>query len=168
MRIIYELTAAEFTAAQSLHSRRNPLAFVNLLVCYILGPLSGVFLMLSVVSFPKAGFNLSSLSREILPLLITLSPFWLHLYWRYRFKLSRVSSGPCVIDFEEDCIVTEMPGVSRGTVQWIAIKKYRESRKMLLIYISGVSFYALPRRAFDKEEYTDLVGLLKRKLRPAK
>jgi len=165
MRITYELTAAEFIAAQSLHSRRNLLGCINLVICYLIGPLLGVFFMLSVVSFPKVGFNLSSLSQELLPLFITLSPLWLHLYWRYRFKSSRVSSSPCVIDFGDDRIVTEMPGFSKSTVEWIAIKKYRESKKMLLIYLSGVSFLAIPRRACEKGEYVELIELLKRKLR---
>jgi len=164
MRITYELTAAEFTAAQSLHSRRNLLGYIDLAICYLIAPMLGVFFMLSVVSFPKVGFNLSSLSQEILPLFITLSPLWLHLYWRHRFKSSRVSSSPCVIDFEEDRIVTEMPGFSRSTVEWIAIKKYRESKKMLLVYVSGVSFFAIPRRAFEKGEYSELIDILKRKL----
>ena len=164
MRLTYELTAAEFIAAQSLHSRRNPLGYINLIICYLIAPLVGVFFMLSVVSLPKVGFNLSSISQEFLPLLIALAPLWLHLYWRYRFKSSRVSSSPCVIDFGEDRIVTEMPGFSKSTVEWIAIKKYRESKKVLLVYISGVSFYAIPRRAFEKGEYIELIALLKRKL----
>ena len=168
MRITYELTAAEFIAAQSLHSRRNLLGYINLAVCYLIGPLLGVFFMLSVVSFPKVGFNLSSLSQELLPLLITLSPLWLHLYWRYRFKSSRVSSSPCVIDFEDDRILTEMPGFSKSTVEWIAVKKYRESKKMLLVYLSGVSFFAIPRRACEKGEYVELIDLLKRKLSSGK
>jgi hypothetical protein len=164
MRITYELTADEFIAAQSLHSRRNPLGYINLAICYLVGPLLGIFLMLSVVSFPKVGFNLSSLSQEFLPLLITLSPLWLHLYWRYRFRSSRVSNSPCVIDFGEDRIATEMPGFSKSTVEWIAIKKYRESKKMLLVYVSGVSFFAIPRRAFGGGGYIELITLLKRKL----
>ena len=168
MRITYELTAAEFIAAQSLHSRRNPLGYVSLVICYFIAPLLGVFFMLSVVSFHKVGFNLSSISQELLPLFITLTPLWLHLYWRYRFKSSRVSSNPCVIDFGEDRIVTEMPGFSRSTVEWIAIKKYRESKKMLLVYISGISFYAIPRRACEKGEYIELMALLKRKLSSGK
>jgi YcxB-like protein len=164
MRIMYELTAAEFIAAQRLHSRRNPVGYFNLAICYVVAPLLGIFLMLSVVSFPKVGFNLSSISKEIVPLLITLTPLWLHLYWRNRFKSSRVSSTPCVIEFDEDRIVSEMPGFSRSTVEWIAIKKYRESKKMLLIYISNVSFWAIPCRACEKEQYTELLGLLRRKL----
>jgi len=168
MRITYQLTSAEFIAAQSLHSRRNPLGYINLAICYIVGPLLGVFFMLSVVSFPKAGFNLSSLALEFLPLLITLSPLWLRLYWRHRFKSSRVSNSPCVIDFGEDRIVTEMPGLSRGTMEWIAIKKYRESKKMLLVYVSGVSFFAIPRRAFENSDYLELISLIKRKLSAGK
>jgi hypothetical protein len=61
-----------------------------------------------------------------------------------------------------------MPGFSRSTVEWIAIKKYRESKKMLLVYISGISFYAIPRRACEKGEYIELMALLKRKLSSGK
>jgi YcxB-like protein len=168
VRITYELTADEFIAAQSLHSRRNLLGYINLAICYLIGPLLGIFFMLSVFSFPKVGFNLSSLSQELFPLLITLSPLWLHLYWRYRFKSSRVSNSPCVIDFGDDRIVTEMPGFSKSTVEWVAIKKYRESKKMLLIYLSGVSFFAIPRRVCEKGEYVELIELLKRKLSSGK
>jgi len=120
--------------------------------------------MLSVVSFPKEGFTLSSLAKEILPILITLAPLWIHLYWRDRFKSSRVSNGPCIVDFEKKRIVSEMPGVSRSTVEWAAIKKHRESKRMLLVYISGVSFWAIPRRAFTKEQYDELLPLLREKL----
>jgi len=164
MRITYELTAAEFIAAQRLHSRRNPLGYFSFAICYVVAPLLGILLMLSVVSFPKVGFNLSSLSKELLPLLITLTPLWLHLYWRNRFKSSRVSNRPCVIEFEEERIVSEMPGFSRSTVEWAAIKKYRKSKRMLLVYISGTSFWAIPCRAFEKEQYSELLLLLRRKL----
>ena len=164
MRITYKLTAAEFVAAQGLHSRRNPLGYINVAICYLIAPLGGVFFMLSVVSFSKVGLNLSSLSQEVLPLLIPLAPLWLHLYWRYRFKSSRVSSNPCVIDFGEERIITEMPGFSKSTVEWISIKGYRESKKMLLVYLSGVSFYAIPRRSFEKGDYIMLIALLKRKV----
>ncbi len=164
MRLTYELTASEFVAAQNLHSRRSPVGFVSLAICYVIVPLLGVFLMLSVVSFPKDGFTLSSISQEFVPLLLTLTPLWLHLYWRYRFRAIRISKEPCVLDFEDDRIVTEMSGVSRSTVEWIAIKKYRESKRMLLIYLSRASFIAIPRRACEKQEYVELIALLKRKI----
>jgi hypothetical protein len=164
MRITYKLTAVEFIAAQSLHSRRNPLGYISLAICYFIAPLLGVLFMLSGVLFFKAGSIFSLTSQEFLGLLITLSPLWLHLYWRYRFKSSRVSGSPCVIDFGEDRIDTEMPGFSRGTMEWIAIKRYRESKKMLLVYVSGISFFAIPRRACANEDYIELISLLKGKL----
>jgi hypothetical protein len=61
-----------------------------------------------------------------------------------------------------------MPGVSRSTVEWIAVKRYRESRKILLIYLSRSSFYAIPRRALQEEEHPELIALLDRKLKSRK
>lgn len=168
MRITYKLTAADYIAAQNFHSRRGPIGFLSIGICYFVAPIVGIFLLLSVVNFRQAGVSFSTLSELFLPLLITLAPLWLYLYWRYRFRASRVSEGPCILDFGEDHIESEMPGVSRSTVEWIAVKRYRENRKILLIYLSRSSFYAIPRRALQEEEHPELIALLDRKLKSRK
>jgi len=165
MHITYKLTAADYIAAQSFHSRRGPIGFLSIGFCYFVAPIIGIFLMLSVVNFRQAGISFSTLSELFLPLLITLVPLWLYLYWGHRFRASRVSDGSCVLDFGDDHIESEMPGVSRSTVEWVAVKRYRESRKILLIYLSRSSFYAIPRRALKEEEHPELIALLDRKLK---
>jgi hypothetical protein len=164
MRVTYELTSAEFVAAQNLHSRKSPGAFIGYGICYLFAPAFGVFLMFGVISSLKGELSFSSILDLLFPILFILTPLWLNLYLRYRFKASRVSSGPCVIDFEEDRIDAEIPGYSKSAVEWIAIKKYRESKRILLIYLSRTSFFVIPRRACEKEEYPKLIALLKKKL----
>jgi hypothetical protein len=59
-------------------------------------------------------------------------------------QISRVSNGPCLIDIGEDKIVTEMPGFSKSTVEWAAIKRYREAGKVLMLYVTRSSFIVIP------------------------
>jgi hypothetical protein len=163
MQVAYQLTAAEFVAAQRLHMGRGPLGFFSVAFSYFVAPILGLLLIL-VIPFWRDGITFSSIMRLIPPLLILLLPIWLSLYWRYRFRASRVSDSPCVIDFEEDRISSEMPGFSKGIVEWAAIKKYREGAKVLLIYVSRTSFFVVPRRACESGDFSSLRALLDRKL----
>ncbi|MGA2248795.1 MAG: YcxB family protein [Verrucomicrobiota bacterium] len=168
MRITYKLTAADYIAAQNLHARGSLIGVVSRAICNFVIPISGLLLMLCIVPFWRVGVSYSLASKLLLPLIVTLTPLWLLIYrrvcWRYRFKASRVSNGPCVIDFGEDHIVTEVPGIAKSTIEWHAVKKYREGKKVLMIYVSRISFIAVPLRACEKEEYLELIALLKRKL----
>ena len=135
MRVTYKLSAAQFLSAQNLHFCRGPFGLISAGFSYFVAPILG-FLLILIIPFWRDGFRSSTISQLLAPLFIGLLPLWLYLYWRYRFKASRVSNDPCVIDFEEDRICSEMPGFSKGVVEWAAIKKYREGGKVLLIYIS--------------------------------
>jgi len=89
MRITYKLTAADYIAAQNFHSRRGPIGFLSIGICYFVAPIVGIFILLSVVNFRQPGQFLDAFGA-VPPTLITL-PLWLYLYWRYRFRASRVS-----------------------------------------------------------------------------
>jgi hypothetical protein len=163
MRVTYKLTAAEFVSAQNLHFCRGPFGLISAGFSYFVAPIIGILLIL-IIPFGREGIRSSTISGLFAPLFIGLLPLWLYLYWRYRFKASRVSNSPCVIDFEEDRINSEMPGFSKGIVEWAAIKKYREGGKVLLIYVSRTSFFIIPRHACDDGEYSAIKELLDRKL----
>jgi len=163
MRITYKLSAAEFVSAQNLHFCRGPFGLISAGFSYFVAPMVGLLLIL-IIPFWRDGVRSSTISQLLVPLFIGLLPLWLYLYWRYRFKASRVSNSPCVIDFEEDRIGSEMPGFSKGVIEWAAIKKYREGAKVLLIYVSRTSFIVIPRTACEKRGYSELKALLDRKL----
>jgi hypothetical protein len=163
MRVTYELTSAEFVSAQNLHFCRGTFGLINATFSYFVAPIVGL-LLISIIPFWRDGIGVSTGSRLLASLFIGLLPLWLYLYWRYRFTASRVSNNPCVIDLEEDRIESEMPGFSKGVVEWAAIKKYREGGKVLLIYVSRTSFFIIPRRACASAEYPELIALLERKL----
>lgn len=167
MRVTYKLTAAEFVSAQNLHFCRGAFGFISAAVSYFIAPIVGLLFMVTI-PFWRDGISSSTISGLFAPLFIGLLPLWLFLYWRYRFKASRVSNSPCVIDFEEDRIGSEMTGFSKGVVEWAAIKKYREGGKVLLIYVSRTSFFIIPRRACEGREYSELIAILNRKLASAK
>ena len=139
--------------------------FIFSVLNYFVAPPLGLLLIFGgITNMRQHGFTSSSVVSLLPALAITLLPLWLHLYLRYRFKTSRVSNGPCVIDFDENHVVTEMPGFSKSTVEWIAVKKYREAKRVLLIYVTRTSFIAVPRRAFGGEQYRELLSLLDQKL----
>jgi hypothetical protein len=163
MQVTYKLTAAEFVAAQRLHLGRGPLGFLSIAFSHFVAPVLGLLLIL-IIPFWRDGITGSTITQLIPALFILLLPVWLSLYWRHRFRASRVSNSPCVIDFEDDRISTETPGFSKGVVEWAAIKNYREGEKVLLIYVSRTSFFVVPRRACDNEDFSSLEAVLDRKL----
>jgi YcxB-like protein len=163
MRVAYKLTEAEFVSAQRLHTGRGFLGFVSIAFFYFVAPIVG-FLLIYCILLRRDGNTFPSMTGLLAPLIILLAPVWFSFYWRYRFKASRVADSPCVIDFAEDRITSEMPGFSKSNIEWIAIKKYRKGAKVLLIYVSRTSFYIIPRRACENEDYAELIALLERKL----
>lgn len=163
MRVTYKLTAVEFVAAQHLHFRSGPIGFVMAAFSFFVAPVFGILLAF-IVPFWRDALTASTVSGLIPALILISMPMSLYLYWRYRFEASRVSNSPCVIDFEEVRIGSEMPGFSKGNIEWAAIKEYRESAKVLLIYVSRTAFIVIPRRACEGAEYAELISLLDRKL----
>src|SRR5271168_4842964 len=150
-------------------SRRSQWSIPRLVDVFncIAASLLGLMLIFgNAIEIRRHGLTVSSILGLLPPIAITLIPLWIHLYLHYRFKSSRVSDGPCLIDFGEDNIVTEMPGFSKSTVEWAAIKKYREAGKILMLYVSRTSFIVIPKRAIGPEEFPMLLSLLQRKLSP--
>lgn len=165
MHLTYELTASEYIAAQNLHYRRTPLGFIFMVILYVAAPMLGLFLVLGVASIIRqTGVSISSISQLLYPLFLALTPLWFHLYMRSRFKARQVSNAPYVVDIEEDRLVEEIPGSLKCIVAWAAVKRFRESKKVLVIYVSRISFIVIPRRVLGKEEYSHLIALLRQKL----
>jgi hypothetical protein len=168
MRISYQMTAGEYVAAQMLNYQSSIQGVVLLAFYWIAAPAFGLFMLIGAGSVARASdYTLSALSGLIVPTLFLLTPLWLHLYLRYRFRLTRISDSACCFDFEEQNITTEMPGFSKSTVEWAAVKKYRASKRILLIYLSRASFLVVPTRAFAEGEYQELVATLRLKISSA-
>ena len=163
MRLTYKLTAGEYVSAQRLHLGRGFPGFVRIAFFYVFLPILG-FLLILCLPWARDGVTISTMTWLPAPLIVLFTPVWLSLYSRYRFRASRVTNSPCNIDFEEGQIFSEMPGYSKSTIEWAAIKNYREGAKVLLIYVSRTSFFVVPRRACEKEEFSELIALLDRKL----
>jgi hypothetical protein len=164
MRISYQMTPGEYVAAQMLNYRSSIQGVILLTIYWIAVPAFGLFMLIGAGSIARSsGYTLSSLSGLIAPALFLLMPLWLHLYFRHRFRSTRISDSACCFDFEDQNITTEMPGFSKSTVEWAAVKKYRTSKKMLLIYLSRASFLVIPVRALAASEYEELIAILRRK-----
>ncbi len=165
MRVSYQMTAGEYVAAQYLNYRNSTQGVVLLVFYWIAAPLFGLFMLVGAGSVARgSGYTLSSLTGLIVPALFLLTPLWLHLYLRHRFRLTRISDSTCHFNFEEENIATELLGFSNSTVEWAAVKKFRAGNKILLIYVSRASFLVVPVRAFGAGEYEGMIALLRRKM----
>ena len=165
MRVSYQLTAGEYVSAQHLNYRNSFGGRLALAFYYLAAPLFGVFLLFGAVSQARmSGFGVASVIGMLLPTFIVLTPLWLRLYLRYRFRLTRIADSACHIDFEDERINTELPGFCKSTVEWAAVRKYRESEKLLLIYVSRASFFAVPVRVLASGEKSELIALIGRKM----
>lgn len=165
MRISYRLTAGEFASAQLLNYRKSFGGILMLAFYYLIAPLVGLSLLLSPISLIRLhGFRVSYGLELLLPIFIVLMPLWLPIYLRYRFRLTMLFNNACVLEFEEDHIGTEVPGLAKSTFEWAAVDSYRENKQVVLIYLSRAAFLIVPVRTFAAGEHAELVTLVRRKM----
>jgi hypothetical protein len=165
MRVSYQMTVGEYVAAQLLNYRTSTHGVFILIFYLIAAPILGFIMLIGAGSVAwRSGHTPSSLSGLVVPGLILFMPLWLQLFLRSRFRATRISDSVCRLNFEEDNINTELPGFSKSTIEWAAVKKYRASKRVLLIYVSRASFLVVPLRAFASGEYEGLVAILRRKM----
>lgn len=165
MQIAYTLTFQEFLEGQRVHENRctktRGLRFLN----WWFFPVLGLVLVLGSIMLWREGSPWATVIVVFVYGLFLIC-YRLLLLGRAKSKYinTRRGDGSVLLQVEEDEIVAEWPECARSVAKWSAIKKFRENEKVLLIYIAPAIFYVIPKRALSREQLSELLFLLNKKL----
>lgn len=169
MLLTYKLTLSDYLAAQHLFYWRKVSSKITLVLNYGTYPLAGLLFLAyythSVIRHPGEhwanGFFGAVFVLFCIPLLF-------HYNLRRCYKKTRVIDADCHFDFNEENIQTDLPGYSKSTIEWQAVRHYQEGKKTILVYIAPTRFFAIPKRIFTPGQRDELIALLQRKIEPKK
>jgi hypothetical protein len=87
-------------------------------------------------------------------------PLWFRYNLRRCYKRTRISDENSNITLDEQNIQAELPGYSKSTVEWKAVRGYREGKKVILVYITQSQFFVIPKRVLQPGQRDQLIALL--------
>jgi len=165
MQLAYTLTFADYLEAQRVHASRSTRAQVFRFLNWWFFPVLGLVLVIVSLVLWREGSPLITVTLVLLYGLFLISYRYL-LQERVRkvYRETRRGGGARLLDIDDDHFFCEWPEVAKITVAWSAVKKFRESEKVLLIYVAPALFFIVPKRALSAEQYGQLVFLLNRKI----
>ena len=159
----YVITTADYNDAQRLHRRNRPrAAFTYYFWFWFLPGISIAFLAFTLVVIAIHGLLAAGRympAAGVALYLALLLPFCL---WNARRKAmnnlqpkSR-RGQPVTVQFDNDQIISAIPGISDGRFFWSAIEDYAEDERMALLYVRKKLFLFIPKRAMDEAEWQRL------------
>lgn len=164
MRLQYRLTDSDFLDAQSLHAKRGIVPVALHFVIYFVSPAAGLFFCFGVFAAAKADrfarFDWVGL---------TLGVFWIVLpllYRRllvYQFRRTRTGQGDSVLTFEADKIHCADEH-TKSEIEWKAIRRFSENKKVVLLYLAAGKFIVIPKRVCSPEQIEELRQLFQAKI----
>lgn len=79
------------------------------------------------------------------------------------YRRTRCGEEDVEVLFNENGIVSEISGLTKGEFSWQATKSWREDKDQVLIYLAPAIFIVIPKRAISESQLQDLRALLTRK-----
>lgn len=153
MKITGQLTLQDYLHAQSLHARR--VWWVQLLVVLAALPLIGGYVSVMVPDIAAHGWvNLGYyLWLPVVIVLALLLYYFVALPRRVRrlFEQQKALSAPFEHEITPDGLVSSNQ-YGRSTRPWAHFLKWKESRDILLLYVSDLQFVLIPKRFCTAEQ----------------
>ena len=165
MQLAYTLTFADYLEAQRVHASRSTRAQVFRFLNWWFFPVLGLVLVVVSLVLWREGSPLITVSLVLLYGLFLISYRYL-LQERVRkvYRETRRGAGATLLDIDDDHFICEWLDFAKISVVWPVVKKFRESEKVLLIYVAPALFFIVPKRALSPEQYGQLIFLLNRKI----
>jgi hypothetical protein len=169
VQLTYELTLADYKAAQRLHIRQKISRRINFYLWFVAIPIFAVlglafFVFLDVSKLTKSAPLYFGIECGLLWLAVYL-PSWRAYAIRKCFKqifsparTDRTSS----IDIDDDRIVSTVPGVSEGRFFWNAILEFTQDERVTLLYIRKNAFIFFPTSDLSVAQRGELNDLIAR------
>ena|SRR5579871_2294694 len=165
MQIAYTLTFLEFLEGQRVHESRSTKTRVLRFLNWWFFPLLGAVLVLCSILLWREGSPWVTVIVVFVYGLFLVS-YRLLLLGRAKSKYinTRRGDGSVVAELGEDQIVVQWPDTARTVATWAAAKNFRESEKVLLLYVAPAIFYIIPKRVLSPDQLSELLVLLNKKL----
>lgn len=166
MRLQYRLTDSDFLDAQSLHAKRGIVPVALRLVIYFLSPAAGLFLCFGAFAASKADHF-----AHFDWIGFALGAFWIALPLLYRwllvfqFRRTRTGQGESVLTFEADQIHCA-DQYTKSEIEWKAIRRFSENKKVILLYLAAGKFLVIPKRVCSPGQVEELRQLFQAKISP--
>ncbi len=156
MEIRYEPTADEHADVQMAHTK-------TLSIYYAFQVLGLLFLVVGVVLLPKLGLGFSLLQFLLGVGLLLWNYVFLPAYSKRDFRKHPDLAGPMLIRTGEEGIELEGEN-SKSYIKWPLITRFRETPRVLMLYIGARNFIAVPKRSLSAAEQDQFRTLVQQKI----
>ena len=165
MQIAYTLTFQEYLEGQRVHENRCTKTRVLRFLNWWFFPLLGLVLVLgSIVLWREGSPWVTVIVVFVYGLFLVCYRLLLLGRAKSKYINTRRGDGSVLVDLGENQIVVQWPDTAMTVATWAAAKDFRENEKVLLIYIAPAIFYVLPKRALSRDQLSELLVLLNKKL----
>ena len=162
MLIRFELSFADYLAAQNLHATRSIARRIMRIVNFYLFPIFGILMLCMAISIRD------DRSPALIMTLCSLILVGYPAYYRFQmfrcYKRTRSGDGASTITFEESLIQTASAN-SKSEMRWSAFCSFRENDRVLLFYVARGKFLAIPTRVCSSEQIEEIRSLVSRHLK---
>jgi hypothetical protein len=161
------LTFDDYLDAQRLHSRRGWWPRVNWLMTGIGFPIWGVLILAFafLIHGPGVGWE-PIVFMSACGIFLLAYPFYVRFKLKRCFIRTRIDSGECSIELGDDIIRTHS-SATRSEIEWKAVRSFRESKKVILLYLAPAKFILIPKRVCSAGQTEELRGLIQSRLKSA-
>ena len=166
----YVLQKQDFINAQQLYLRHNRGAALSYYFWIWLVPILGVVIFLITVTAYFLQNNV--LFHQLVPMAgagIWLAIFiplmrWLNIRKLWKASVETIDGGkPVSLQFDDEQIVSAIPGKSEGRFYWNAILDFAENDQIAMLFIRKKHFLYIPKNALPEEAWAQIRALAPRK-----
>jgi len=162
MQIQFELSFADFLAAQYLHATRNFIRRLLRIINFYIFPLFGVCMLCLAISI------WSDRSPALVMCVCSFVLIGYPAYYRIKmfqcYKRTRSGDGACGLTIEESGIRMASAN-SKSEMSWPAFRSFRENDTIYLLYTAPGKFLVIPKRACSPEQVEEIRSLVTRHLK---
>jgi len=159
MHFEFRLTFKDYFTALSLHARRGLVPFVFHVLALYIFPVWGLCLLALTI---MNGNERADFWSYAAPAYLIGCPFLVLFLYRLKFKRSQMDSGECTLDLGDVILVRGRH--SKTELEWSAIKRYKEGKKMFLLYLAPGKFIPIPKRVCSGQDAAELRALLQERV----
>ncbi|WP_243369131.1 YcxB family protein [Microvirga solisilvae] len=166
LSITYTLLFEDFVALNKAALRNGPprslfwAAYLTFMTGIFLLAIIGTGLWLdgwkSLELFKRSSFqsNLLRIYPAVILLAVVINLVGRQLNWRWTFKRRSISNKEITLSFSEEGLQSSVSDFE-GKASWAAIKRVYPSKAHLILFISKLEGFVIPRRAFQSDEAFD-------------
>ena len=166
MQIQFQLSLDDYLAAQHLHATRSSWPLFKYLLMYYIFPILGlIFLFIDLQHFEDKASSHYHSATILYGLFLICIPLIMRMHLKNCYKRTRTDNNECKFTFEKERIEIEGQYIN-GSMDWRAVKSYRENDKVFILYSAPARFSIIPKRACTEEQIGELRTMFRQKIKP--